>query len=134
MPASDFAVGRTFTLSEPERLDSKRIIAFAQAGADASPSHLSDEEAKAVGFPRALAHGMIGMAFLGRLIEHSFPHSRLRSLRARFVAMTYHDDLLWCTATVEKVDSVANIVELALSATNQNEQTVLAGSATVSIE
>jgi acyl dehydratase len=132
MPAYKFAIGQIFVATE--RLDTERIIAFAQVCGDASPAHLIDSEAQAVGFPRALAHGMLGMALLGRLIEQSFPHSSLKAFRTRFVGMTFHDDLLECGVTVDKIDESANTVQLALSATNQEHQTVLTGTATVLIE
>lgn len=132
MPASKFAVGQIFV--NTERLDTERIIAFAQVCADSSPAHLSDSEAQAVGFPRALAHGMLGMALLGRLIEQSFPQSKLKRFRVRFVGMMFHDDLLQCSATVDKIDRAANALQLALLATHQERQTVITGAATVLIE
>jgi len=134
MNVREIAIGQTFALGGPERLDTARIRAFAAAGGDESPAHFSDAEARAVGFPRALAHGMLGMAMLGRLITDHFPQSRMRAFGARFVAMTFHDDVLTCTATVESIDATAKVAHLALLAVKQTGQVVLTGTATVSIE
>jgi acyl dehydratase len=133
MLRSDCFLGQIFSLAKRERLDTARIAAFAEISGDASPSHLSDTQAQAVGFPRALAHGMLGMAFFGRLIVDHFPQSQLRTLRSRFVAMTFHGDLLECTATVDNIDADRNIVHLSLLAINQHGQTVLTGAAQLSM-
>jgi acyl dehydratase len=132
MPVSKYAVGQIFAATE--RLETERIIAFARVCGDASPAHLSDSDAQTAGFPRALAHGMLGMALLGGLIEQSFPHSRLKSFGARFVGMMFHNDLLHCAVTVDNIDGTSNTVRLALLATNQERQTVMTGAATVSVE
>lgn len=123
-------VGQTFALPTPERLDSARIAAFAQVGGDDSPAHLNDAQAQAVGFPRALAHGMLGMALLGRLLTETFPDATLLQFSSRFVAMTFHDDLLICTATVATVtDATASFT---LKAVNQDDTVVLTGAAAMS--
>jgi acyl dehydratase len=126
-------VGQILRLARPEVLSESKIVAFAAAGADSSPTHLSNAAAREVHLPRALAHGMLGMALMARLLLDHFPQSALKSLQARFVAMTFHEDHLTCTARVDRIVSEEHSAYLALLAVNQNGNVVLTGSASVSL-
>ena len=127
-----WAIGDRVFLA-PELLDSKRIAAFGEASGDSSPTHLSDAAAQAANYPRALAHGILGMAFCGRMIEHELPDFKLLTLQARFVAMTFHGDTLSGFGTIEAIDTETGKMQLSLIVNNQREITVLRGTATLSV-
>ena len=127
-----WAIGDRVFLAAPELLDSERIAAFGEVCGDSSPTHLTDAAAQAANFPRAIAHGILGMAFCGRMIEHEFPDFKLLTLQARFVAMTFHGDTLSCIGTIEAIDTGSNHMRLSLTVNNQREITVLRGTATLS--
>ena len=130
-PKRKWAIGDRVFLAPSERLDSERIADFGAVCGDSSPTHLTDAAAQAANYPRALAHGILGMAFCGRMIEHEFPDSKLLTLQARFVAMTFHGDTLSGIGTIEAIDTETDNVRLTLIVNNQRDMTVLRGSATL---
>ena len=131
-PKRKWAIGDRVFLAAPELLDFERIAAFGEVCGDSSPTHLTDAAAQAANFPRAVAHGILGMAFCGRMIENEFPDFKLLTLQARFVAMTFHGDILSCFGTIEAIDTETENMRLSLTVSNQREITVLRGTATLS--
>ena len=55
---------------------------------DHNPIHIDLDVARAAGFDDVFAHGMLSMAYLGRLLTGWAPQDRLMSWTARFVAIT----------------------------------------------
>lgn len=127
-----WAVGDRIVMAHKELLDFHRIVAFGDVSGDSSPTHLSDEAARAAHFPAAIAHGILGLAFCGRMIEQEFPHHKLLTLEARFVAMTFHCDILGGTGTIENIDAETEQMRLSLIVHNQRSIAVLRGNATLS--
>ncbi|MCI0385835.1 MaoC/PaaZ C-terminal domain-containing protein [Streptomyces sp. CNQ085] len=79
------------------------VLQFARASGDTNPIHLDPAAARAAGMPDVIAHGMLTMAWLGRLVTSWAPSERLRSLRAAFVAPVPVGDSLTCGGTVAEV-------------------------------
>lgn len=77
--------------------------AFAVASGDTNPIHLDPEAARAAGLPGVIAHGMLTMALLGRLVTSWASQDRLRALRTSFVAPVPGGDAITCTGTVTDV-------------------------------
>jgi phosphate acetyltransferase len=127
-----WTIGDTVFLAVPELLDSKRIAAFGEVCGDSSPTHLTDAAAQAANYPRAIAHGILGMAFCSRMIEQEFYDYKLLTLQARFVAMTFHGDTLSVFGTIEAIDAETKNMRLSLIVSNQRENIVLRGTATLS--
>lgn len=69
-----------------EAVTREMLAAFATASGDANPLHLHPQVARAGGHDDVIAHGMLTMAWLGRLLTENSPQGRLRSFRVRFVA------------------------------------------------
>jgi acyl dehydratase len=130
-PNRNWAIGDRISMATPELLDLRRIEAFGEVSGDSSPTHLSDEAAHAAHFPAAIAHGILGLAFCGRMIEREMPECKLLSLQARFVTMTFHGDTLSGTGTIESIDIETEEMRLSLIVNNQRAITVLRGTATL---
>jgi acyl dehydratase len=64
------------------------LIAYADASGDRNPLHIDPAAARAAGEPDVIAHGMLLMAYVGRLVTELFPQSALSSWHLRFVAKT----------------------------------------------
>lgn len=64
------------------------VAAFARASGDDNPLHRDLEAARAAGLSEVPVHGMLSMAYLGRLATTLRPQEDLVSLSARFVATT----------------------------------------------
>ncbi|MGE2716775.1 MaoC/PaaZ C-terminal domain-containing protein [Mycolicibacterium litorale] len=82
------------------------LALFAGASGDHNPIHIDLDAAKEAGFDDVFAHGMLSMAYLGRLITSWVPQSKLRSLSTRFSAITPVHAQPTCTGTVTSVDEV----------------------------
>ena len=110
-----------------------QLALFAAAGADPNSIHLDDAVAQASGLPRAIVHGMLTMAYLGRLLTRQFPLASVRSLEGRFVAMAFPGDTITCTGTARgcSMQRGEHVIELDLAARNQDGVTLLTGKAGV---
>ncbi|GAA4025203.1 MaoC/PaaZ C-terminal domain-containing protein [Streptomyces plumbiresistens] len=86
------------------------LALFAGASGDHSPVHIDSDVAHSAGLDDVFAHGMLSMAYLGRLLTANVPQDRVRSLTARFTAVTPVHGRPTCTATVSSVaDGIARI-------------------------
>ncbi|ANI42023.1 MaoC family dehydratase [Mycolicibacterium vaccae] len=82
------------------------LALFAGASGDHNPIHIDIDAAKAAGFEDVFAHGMLSMAYLGRLVTSWVPQSRLRALSTRFTAITPVLAQPTCSGTVTSVEEV----------------------------
>ncbi|WP_416981246.1 MaoC/PaaZ C-terminal domain-containing protein [Streptomyces sp. T028] len=89
----------------PERHISRALLAlFAGASGDHNPIHIDSDAARAAGLDDVIAHGMLSMALLGRLLTTWVPIEDLLSFRVRFSAVTPVHARLRCTARVTAID------------------------------
>jgi len=95
------------------------LALFAGGSGDHNPMHIDIDVARSIGLDDVFAHGMLSMSYLGRLLTVWVPQERLRSLRARFVAITPVHAQPTCTGRVTAVDEVEGerraTVELAIT-------------------
>ncbi len=61
------------------------------------------------------AHGMLSMAYLGRLLTNWVPQERIRSWQVRFAALTPVHGQPTCTANVVSVEDGLATLELTVS-------------------
>jgi acyl dehydratase len=64
------------------------LALFAGASGDHQPTHLDIDAARAKGRDDVIVHGMLMMAYLGRLLTSAVPQDRIKSYKARFLAFT----------------------------------------------
>jgi 3-hydroxybutyryl-CoA dehydratase len=104
---------------------------YAEASGDLNPLHTDPAFARKAGFPDVIAHGMLGMALLGRLLTDRFEASRLRTLNARFTGIVHVNTSLHCVARLEScTDEVATLV---LEALDAQGVCLIAGSAQIAL-
>lgn len=82
------------------------LALFAGASGDHNPMHVDADAAKSVGLADVFAHGMLSMAYLGRLLTGWVPQQRIRSYRVRFAAITPVHGAPTCTGRVTAIDDV----------------------------
>jgi acyl dehydratase len=70
-------------------IDRTMLALFAGASGDHVQLHIDIDFARRAGMPDVFAHGMLGMAWLARLITQWAPQSALRSFSVRFRAITH---------------------------------------------
>ncbi len=112
------------------RLD---LALYCGASGDHNPIHVDIDFAKGAGMPDVFAHGMLSMAFLGRLLTDWVPQHQLREYSVRFVAITHVGDAITCTGeVVEKFEhNGERRLKLALATKNQNDEIKLKGEAVI---
>ncbi|GGM89220.1 MaoC family dehydratase [Dactylosporangium sucinum] len=86
------------------------LALFAGASGDTNPIHIDLDVARSAGFDDVFAHGMLSMAYLGRLLTGWVPQERILSFGVRFAAITPVHAQPTCTGVVSAVeDGVARV-------------------------
>ena len=116
-------------------VDRTTLALFAGASGDHNPIHIDIDFARRAGMPDVFAQGMLGMAWLGRLLTQWAPQSQLRRFDVRFRGLTHLGHAVRCTGrVVEKLERDGErCVRVEVSSTNQHGQVRIAGEALVAL-
>ena len=116
-------------------VDRTTLALFAGASGDHNPIHVDIDVARRSGMPDVFAQGMMGMAWLGRLVTGWVPQSRLRRFDARFQGITHLGNAMRCTGrVVEKLEHQGErCVRIELQSVNQFGQSKIAGEALMAL-
>lgn len=109
------------------------LALFAGASGDHNPIHIDLDVARSAGLDDVFAHGMLSMAYLGRLLTNWLPQSRLQSWSVRFVSITPIHGEPTCTGTVTAISEVDGqpVASVDLEVALADGTRTLAGVATV---
>ncbi|GAB7007998.1 MaoC family dehydratase [Nocardioides sp. AN3] len=107
------------------------LALYAGASGDHNPIHVDLDNARSVGLDDVFAHGMLSMAYLGRLLTGWVPQERIRSFQVRFAAITPVHGRPTCTGRVVSVQDGQATLELAV--TLADGTVTLTGDATVAL-
>jgi acyl dehydratase len=131
----DVNVGDELPALQLAAVDRTTLALFAGASGDHNPIHIDIDVARRAGLPDVFAQGMLGMAWLGRLVTSWAPQSQLRRFDVRFQGITHLGNELRCTGKiVEKlVCEGESCVRLELLSVNQFGQSKIAGEALVAL-
>ena len=80
------------------------LALYAGASGDHNPMHIDLDVARSAGMDDVFAHGMLSMAYLGRLLTNYVPQERIRTYSVRFASITPLHAKPTCTGTVTKVE------------------------------
>lgn len=116
-------------------LSRQTLALFAGASGDHNPIHIDLDFARAAGHPDVFAHGMLGMARLGRLLTRTVQQVALRHFAVRFTAVTHVGDALNCGGEVFErfVEDGEARARLALTAQTADGVVTLRGEAVVAL-
>jgi acyl dehydratase len=128
-------VGDTLPALQLPPVSRTTLALFGGASGDHNPIHIDIDFARRAGMPDVFAQGMLGMAWLGRLITGWVPRSRLRRFDARFQGITHLGHAMRCEGrVVEKFEADGERrVRVEVSSINQHGQTRIAGEAIVAL-
>jgi acyl dehydratase len=117
-------------------ISSLTLALFAGGSGDHNPIHVDPEFARANGFPGVFAHGMLSMAYLGRLLTAWAPTDRIVSYGVRFAAITPLKAAVTCSGRVTEVVEEAGrrIAGLELTAALEDGTVTLVGDAAVTLD
>jgi acyl dehydratase len=111
------------------------LALYAKASNDHNPIHIDVDFARAAGMPDVVAHGMLSMAWLGRLLTNWAPQQNLREFNVRFSAITHVGERIVCTGrVVEKIERDGErIVRIAVATANEAGEVKVCGDAYVAL-
>jgi acyl dehydratase len=89
-----------------EPISRTTLALFAGASGDHHPIHIDLDYARAAGLDDVFAHGMLSMAYVGRLLTNWLPQNDLRSLDVRFTAITPVHARPTCTGRITAIEQV----------------------------
>ncbi|NLP60674.1 MaoC family dehydratase [Paraburkholderia sacchari] len=111
------------------------LALFAGASGDHNPVHIDIDFARRAGMPDVFAHGMLSMAWLGRLLTQWVDQRQLRQFGVRFVGITHLGHQITCTGrVVEKFEADGEKrVRLEIQTANQYGEPRVVGDAVVAL-
>ena len=126
-----FKPGDTASLSKT--ISDDDIRAFANATGDHNPLHLDEEFAKQTRFGKRIAHGMLSASLISAVIANELPGqgSIYLGQTLQFVAPVFPGDTVTARVTVTGIREDKPIVKLETVCTNQRDEVVIRGEATV---
>ncbi|MCK9687494.1 MaoC family dehydratase [Scleromatobacter humisilvae] len=116
-------------------VDRTMLALFAGASGDHNAIHIDIDVARRAGLPDVFAQGMLGMAWLGRLLTDWAPQHQLRQFDVRFQDVVHLGDELRCSGRVVDrfVHGDESRVRVALRCENQHGQAKIVGEAIVAL-
>lgn len=128
-------VGDALPVLQLPPVDRTTLALFGGASGDHNPIHIDIDVARRSGMPDVFAQGMLGMAWVGRLLTDWAPQSRLRRFDVRFQGITHLGNAMRCSGRVlEKLEQNGErCVRLELQSANQFGQTKIVGEAVVAL-
>jgi acyl dehydratase len=116
-------------------VDRTTLFLFGGASGDHNPIHIDIDFARRAGMPDVFAHGMLGMAWMTRMLTDWVPQSRLRKIDVRFLGITHLGNVVTVTGKVTDivVEDGERRARIALSNTNQFGQSKIVGEATIAL-
>jgi acyl dehydratase len=135
LPLNQVAVGDALPSFTTEPISRLTLALYCGASGDHNPMHVDIDFARKGGSPDVFAHGMLSMAYLGRLLTNWVPQSRIREYGVRFTAITQVGEAITCSGAVTEVFEAdgERRARLSLKTTNADGQVKLAGDAVVAI-
>ena len=131
----EVAVGDALPSLTLPALDRTTLALYAGASGDHNPIHIDFDVARRAGLPDVIGHGMLSMAWLGRLLTNWAPQSALRRFDVRFQGITHLGNVITCSGRiVEKLERDGErLVRIELAAVNQHGERKTAGEALVAL-
>ena len=115
---------------------SRTILAlYAGASGDHNPLHIDTDYANEIGLPDVIAHGMLIMGYLGRVLTNNFNQGQIIEYNVQFSSITNIGDELTCSAKVVKIitNGTRKNLKLELSVMNQHDDLKLKGYSLIKI-
>ena len=131
----DFTIGTDLPPLQIAPISRTTLALFAGASGDHNPMHVDIDVAKSAGLDDVFAHGMLSMAYLGRLLTNWVDPQSIRSYRVRFAAITPIHGKPTATGTITAIDDVdgERRATLDLTVTLDDGTVTLTGDAVVAL-
>ncbi|SPB13784.1 hypothetical protein NOV72_01048 [Caballeronia novacaledonica] len=129
------SVGDTLPPLRLEPVSRTTLALFAGASGDHNAVHIDLDAVRRAGMPDVFAHGMLSMAYLGRLLTQWVDQRQLRQFGVRFVGITQIGHQITCSGrVVEKFETNGERrVKVEISTANQYGETRIVGDAVIAL-
>lgn len=128
---SEIAVGDAAPPLVVENLTRTHFVKYAGAAGDFNPMHHDDTVAAQVGNPSVFGHGMLTAGLMARVVKDWFGPEAMRKFNVRFAKQVWPGETLTFSAIVTAVHD--GLVDVELSAKNQDGEEKLSGTATAAV-
>ena len=120
-------------ITEPLTRDILKLYSIASG--DHNLIHLDTNYAKKVGLPNIIAHGMLIMSYLTRLITNNIEQASIKEIGVKFTSMTNIGDTLTCLGEIEELtkENDMNLCKINLKVLNQDKDIKLSGYSIINI-
>jgi len=132
---SDIQVGTEIPALELAPISRYTLALYAGASGDHNPIHIDSDFAKNAGMPDVFAHGMLSMAYLGRMLTNWQPQAQLRKFGNRFAAITQLQDAITCSGKVVEMieQNGETLARCEIQAVKADGEQTLVGEALVAV-
>lgn len=132
---SDIQVGTEIPPLELPAISRHTLALYAGASGDHNPIHIDTDFARSAGMPDVFAHGMLSMAYLGRMLTNWQSQAKLRKFGNRFAAITQLQDVITCSGLVVELleQHGETLARCEIQAAKANGEQTLIGEALVAI-
>ena len=105
------------------------LALYAGASGDHNPLHIDTDYANRIGLPDVIAHGMLIMGYLGRVLTNNMNQNQILEYGVQFSSITNIGDILCCSGIVKEIsgDKSNKILKLELNVKDQDNDTKLKG-------
>jgi acyl dehydratase len=129
----DARLGDELPLLKLPPVDRTMLALFAGASGDHNRVHIDLDFARRAGQADVFAHGMLGMAWLGRLLTNWAPQAALQRFDVRFQGITHLDDAISCSGRIVEKRASERVVRVELRTASQDGQVKIVGDALVAL-
>jgi len=131
IPPALCAVGHRLPPLAMPALSCTTLALYAGASGDHNPNHIDIDAARAAGQDDVFAHGMLVMAWLGRMLTGWVPQQAILSFDTRFAGMTRVGERITCSGeVVEKQDGT---IVVQVQASNEHGELKATGRAVIAV-
>ena len=132
---SDITVGTEIPALKLAPINRATLALYAGASGDHNPIHIDSDFAKKAGMPDVFAHGMLSMAYLGRMLTDWQPQAKIRKFSNRFAAITQLQDVITCSGKVVELieQNDETVARCEIQAIKANGEQTLVGEALIAI-
>jgi len=112
------------------------LALYAGASGDHNPIHIDIDFAKSAGMDDVFAHGMLSMAYLGRLLTGWVPQSAIKDFEVKFTSITQVNSKIICSGKVEEKfeRDGKKILKLSVDAKDENGNIKIIGCAEIEFD
>tara|TARA_B100002051_G_scaffold267251_1_gene295482 strand:- start:550 stop:969 length:420 start_codon:yes stop_codon:yes gene_type:complete len=105
------------------------LALYAGASGDHNPLHIDTDYANRIGLPDVIAHGMLIMGYLGRVLTNNMNQNQILEYGVQFSSITNIGDILCCSGIVKEIsrNKSNKILKLELNVKDQDNDTKLKG-------